>query len=169
LRESRLFLNSYFSSFSEWNENSIKNRAEKLVQRAITIWPLPETTFSAKNNSNSVFYLNEDFSVTGEKITALTFWDIEYKVTTWVDFLKKLMELLYDLEPARLVSLVDDPIVNRNNILSKSEEDLRKGLKIADNLYIEKNLSAGSIVSYVRQFLTALSIDCSEVMITIDE
>lgn len=169
LKESRLYLNNFFSNYSEWNEYSIKDRAEKLVQRAITIWPLPATTFTAKTNSNSVFYLNEDFSVTGEKITALTFWDIEYKVTTWVDFLKKLMELLYDLEPARIVSLVEDPIVNRNNILSKSGEDLRKGLKIADNLYIEKNLSAGSIVSYVRQFLTALSIDCSEVMITIDE
>lgn len=166
---SRLYLNGFFKNYPDWNEKAIQARAELLIDRAAEIWPVPTTTYREETPSRNVYDLSEDVNFTGEKIASFSFWNVEYKAISWIDFYHQLVSLLYDLEPAQVDALVDDVTFNRNRIIARSEGDVRKSIKISEALYIEKNLSAESIITYARQFLAALHIEESEVTITLQE
>ena len=169
LLKSKLFLNSMFSNYKDWNEESIITRAGSLIERTIEIWSFPKTEYSTKQKIENTYGLNEDTCFTGEKIESFTFWDQNYKVNTWIDFYKTIIGILYDLEPSKIFSLIDDLDFNKNCIISREERKLRKAAKITDEIYIEKNLSTDSIINYTKQFLNALGIDESEITIILTE
>ena len=169
LLKSKLYLNSMFFNYNDWNEKSITDRASLLIERSINIWSYPKTEYSTKQKTENSYGLNEDMCFTGEKIESFTFWDQNYKVNTWIDFYKTIIGILYDLEPSKLFSLIDDSEFNKNCIISRNESKLRKAAKITDDIYIERNLSTDSIINYTKQFLNSLGIDESEITITLIE
>lgn len=79
------------------------------------------------------------------------------------------ISLLLDLEPQRLYELVEDSNFNKNLIISRTGSKLRKSSKLADDLYIERNLSTETILGYSRQFLRRFNIDESEINIFLKE
>jgi hypothetical protein len=96
------------------------------------------------------FNLSEDYNFTGEKIKSFIFLSQTYTVNSWKDFYRVLSQNLYDLAPDIFNSFLSDgDFTDGRKLISDKTEDLRNPLKITDNIYLESNLSAESIVKLI--------------------
>jgi hypothetical protein len=86
-------------------------------------------------------------------------------ITTWQRLYELVCRQLHLRDPARFVSLVDNPefISNRgHHSVSREPDSLRKALEVGEGLIVECNLSANGIREMIRRLLLAFEIALSE-------
>lgn len=156
-RKSNISLCRDICDYDKWNDESIKKRAKSLFNIAINIWSLPEKYNLIKENANIIDYsspynIQSNINITGEKPKQLIILGSEYNITTWKDMLRTLCGVLYDLDNTIFYNLTKhkDFAGRDRRIISDTNERLRNPHKIADNLYIETNLSALDILNYCK-------------------
>jgi len=94
----------------------------------------------------------------------------EYPVKSWKEFYQTLAINLYDLAPDIFNSFLGDgDFTDGRKLISDKREDLRNPLKITDNIYLESNLSAESIVNMARLLLRKYDIGEDEAVVTLAE
>lgn len=82
-------------------------------------------------------------------------------ITTWQRMYQLVCQSLFARDASRFRSLVDHPdfVSNRGNrTVANNSADLRQALPVADQLYIESNLSANSIRDVMVRLLAAFEI-----------
>jgi len=169
-KDSKLSLNKYLWNLEIWNENTIIKRAEKLKKIALKIWSYPKTDYVSLEQEANQFNLSEDYNFTGERIKSFIFLSQTYTVNSWKDFYRVLSQNLYDLAPDIFNSFLGDgDFTDGRKLISDRTEDLRNPLKITDNIYLESNLSAESIVNMVRLTLRKYDIGEDEVAVNLVE
>jgi len=169
-KDSKLSLNKYLWNLEIWNENTIIKRAEKLKNIALKIWSYPKTDYVSLEQEANQFNLSEDYNFTGGKIKSFIFLSQTYTVNSWKDFYRVLSQNLYDLAPDIFNSFLGDgDFTDGRKLISDKTEDLRNPLKITDNIYLESNLSAESIVNMARLMLRKYDIGEDEVVVNLVE
>jgi len=169
-KDSKLSLNKYLWNLEIWNENTIIKRAEKLKNIALKIWSYPKTNYVSLEQETNQFNLSEDYNFTGEKIKSFIFLSQTYTVKSWKDFYQTLAINLYDLAPEIFNSFLNDgDFTDGRKLISDKMEDLRNPLKVTDNIYLESNLSAESIVNMARLLLRKYDIGEDEVVVILRE
>lgn len=169
-KDSKLSLNKYLWNLEIWNENTIIKRTEKLKNIALKIWSYPKTDYVSLEQEANQFNLSEDYNFTGEKIKSFIFLSQTYTVNSWKDFYRVLSQNLYDLAPDIFNSFLSDgDFTDGRKLISDKTEDLRNPLKITDNIYLESNLSAESIVNMARLMLRKYDIEEDEVVVNLVE
>lgn len=145
------------SEYEIWNQESIMDRADKLFELALKIWVFPEQYEKTGDNVEGIEYrrkyqIVEDIDVKGEKIENFVVLDMEYVVSTWINFLKILCDSLHDLDKSILYQLIRHKnFTGRERvIINDNAKDMKKPYKIDENLYIEMNLSANDILHYAK-------------------
>lgn len=145
--------------YNQWNENSVKNRAERLYKMAEKIWGVNEEVF-AKYSSDSLNYnmtynIMDEINVTGEKPRQLVFMDMEYSVSSWKDILRELCKQLYELDDEHLIALINNKEFQGRDrkFINTSQEGMISPYAIASNLYIETNMNANTIISYCKMLV----------------
>jgi len=165
--ESTLFLNHYLKNINFWDESEILNRANILKKRALDIWKYTKSSYIPSKSMENLYSLNECKDFSGKKIKYFEFMATRYDVNSWVDFYEKISSLLFDLDPIKFkVFLSGDDFKNK---LSKNKDKLRKPREIADNIFIESNLSVGSIINNVILMLETIELNSSDVSVCIKE
>jgi len=157
LQESGLKLNRYFENIDVWNREEIEKRAKYLFENiALNIWNFPKIDASklSTHQKQDFYTLNDNFDVTGTKIKKINILDNIIIVKSWIQCFKEISKILYDLESELFQSFIyDEDFQGRQNRIVSDDVDLiRKPIKIKDNLnlYLESNLSANSILSYIK-------------------
>ncbi len=156
-KDSNISICRNICKYEMWNDESIRDRAKVLYDIAIKIWPLPEKYNVIKDSTNVIDYttlynVQTDINVTGEKPRQLILLDMEYSVSSWKDLMRTLCKELYELDS----TIFNNLIINRDfsgkekPILSNTSEVLRSPYKIGDGLYIETNMSALDILNYCK-------------------
>ncbi len=169
-KDSKLSLNKYLWNLEIWDENTIIKRAEKLKNIALKVWSYPTTKYESHIIEAYRYNLSEDYNFTGEKIKSFIFLSQTYTVNSWKDFYRVLSQNLYDLAPDIFNDFLSDgDFTNGRKLISDKMEDLRNPLKITDNIYLESNLSAESIVSMARLMLRKYDIGEDEVVVNLTE
>ena len=169
-KDSKLSLNKYLWNLEIWDENTIIKRAEKLKNIALKVWSYPTTKYESHIIEAYRYNLSEDYNFTGEKIKSFIFLSQTYTVNSWKDFYRVLSQNLYDLAPDIFNDFLSDgDFTNGRKLISDKMEDLRNPLKITDNIYLESNLSAESIVSMARLMLRKYDIGEDEVLVNLTE
>lgn len=167
---SKLYLNEYIKQQNTWNENTIKERASILIKKSLEIWQSCKTDYENIRDVENTYNLDDDIDFTGEKIKYFTLLGQKITVEYWVNFLQQLCIILYDLEPAKFINLLDDDDINKRSIiLSTDESKLRLPIKITEDLFIEGNQSTEYILFISRLILNKLGIDNEEVNICLRE
>lgn len=167
---SKLSLNKYLWNLDHWNENSIIERADKLKDIALTIWPCPTTDYVSLEQEPNQFNLSEDYNFTGEKIKSFILMGQTYQVNSWKDFYGILSQNLYNLAPDIFKTFLSDgDFTHGKKLISDKMEDLRNPLKIADNIYLESNLNTEAIVNKARLILRKYDIGEDEVTVILTE
>ena len=87
-------------------------------------------------------------------------------MNSWAELLTKFIGIAYDLNTELFVRLAknDYSIPNANNIyISNDSRKLRRYKQIENSgIYFEKNLSASSILSFIRDLLIQMNLDTDD-------
>lgn len=151
---SKLSLNEYIKSVEDWNEETILFRADLLWNKAKNIWPLPETTYSFKEEEEWV-ELDDEYDFTNKTIKKIIFMGDELSTDNISDAYNKVNSLLYILDPNTYSS-------NISKYHSSNKLALRKPYEIADSMYIETNMSSQSKINELRELFKVFSLDTQE-------
>lgn len=169
-KDSKLSLNKYLWNLDNWNENTIIRRANKLINIALKIWLYPATDYESPEPEPNQFNLSEDYNFTGEKIKSFILMGQTYPVNSWKEFYRILSQNLYDLAPDIFKSFLSDgDFTDGRKLISNKMEDLRNPLKVTNNIYLEANLSAESIVNMARLIIRKYDIEEDEAVVNLIE
>ena len=98
-------MNQWVAKQDTWSEPQMKEREERLEERFLELWPYPSSAYEPKKMLPESASLDSDAEFTGRRISGFSFMDVRYAVSQWNDMLSKMMQLVYELEPAKIHSL----------------------------------------------------------------
>lgn len=181
LQECQFILTQDSSKYREWNEINIKERNEKLSDKALSLitGPYPREIEYVSMESSEEFMpgiydiTDKKLNVTGKSIKSLIIGNDVYTIYNWKDVIPKLCEKLYELDSKKLQEIMStnrihkstskrnypfgkDPIFSFDKKFLVSEyyfEPLK--------CYIECSLSASAACGYACDLLTAFKMDDS--------
>ena len=159
---SRLYLNSYLKNIDIWNEESIKNRALSLKDRALELWAYPITSYESEDDKSKLFTLDDDKNFTGEKILSYRFMEEkEVIIYSWKDFYKNTCTILYGLDPILFRQIV---MKYNYTYVSSIEAD---NFQLNDiSIYV--NLNIESFLSKLRVIVEQMGLDLNDISFTIE-
>jgi len=162
-KESRLFLNKLLSSFEDWNETTIKKRANFLRNKALKIWKYPISNYEFAVDDLKVFTLDDDdTNFTGEKILSFKIMeDREINVRSWKDFYSKISNILFELDPIKFKQTAEiNKFIYNGSIL-------KDAVKIEDFL-LYSNLNIEAFLFRLRVLAKGINLDLDEVRFIIE-
>lgn len=155
LSNSNISISRNISNYEVWNDISIRDRADKLFDRAQNIWSLPEEYNKPISNSKDISYemeynLVDEINVTGETPRKVIILDMEYSVSSWRDVVREICNQLYDLDSEIFRSLTkhkdfEGKIKRR---IGESDENMGRAHKLANHVYVDLNGSAVELINY---------------------
>ncbi|MBP1888662.1 uncharacterized protein with ParB-like and HNH nuclease domain [Clostridium moniliforme] len=161
---SRLKLNKYVASVDKWNEEEIKKRGEILFDLAKEIWEYPYTDYKIEKEKENLFYLSEEEDLTNSKVKGFSFMGIERSCKTWTELFEEVCKMLYDLDSVifRKITKKDFGDEYLNKRFSSSNKDIRAEVRLAEDVYVEKNLNTNAKIYTLRILLDEYGIDYNE-------
>lgn len=168
-KDSRLKLNKYLTEIDEWNEETIKVRANQLFKIASNIWEYPTSNYSIEAENNNIFSLEDEDDFTNTKVERFTFRDENRKVRNWTELYENICSILYEINPMPFMRLTKKEFSQEylNKRFSTEDIGLRQKYKIATNVYIEKNLSTEAKLQTLRIIFDEYGIEYSELLFSI--
>ncbi len=159
-------LNREVLSADRWNESSIRNRAKALADILIRKFQYVEMHSDVSDINELSFGVNSDIDVSNTKPDGFLFAGEYSKVSSWVDLLTKFIGLVYDLDTEILSDLAaeDYSIVNADKTyISNDNRKLRRAKQIGNSgIFFETNLSAGNIISFIKDLLVKMNLDTED-------
>lgn len=155
LGNSNISISRNIKNYENWNEVSIKDRANTLYSIASEIWNLPEEYNKPVGSSKEIQYdveysLTDEINVTGESPRKLIIVDMEYSVESWKDVIRTICEELYylDKEIFKTLTKHKDFGGRTKRRIGETSENMRVAHKLADNIYIDLHGSAVELINY---------------------
>lgn len=152
-RESNIKMCREIINYDNWSEIEIRDRAKTLFENAKEIWKIP-LKYDKKKLKNldytKKYLIGSNINVKGEKPLKLIICEEEYSIESWRSLLKKLCLRLYELDSEVFRELLYNPTFKgkERDILSRNKKNMIGPMEISQNLYIEGNFSANSILNY---------------------
>ncbi len=176
IEKSNYTLNNYFKdeNLISWSKGDIEKRASKLRNRALEIWEYQESSFKPNKKENFIFNFEDivDYSeLKGKRIGSYKFLESEKKVNSWIEFLMEICRELYGKSPALFVSLIETQEIKGSNrkYFSKSKDDLRRGLEIVEDVFVEGNFSVYNILRVIDLLFEKYEIQKNSLELYLDE
>lgn len=145
--DSGIKLNAWIAKQDKWTLEEIQKRSQILADKALTIWPMPVTTYKPTGKQMSEYSLDEQADLTGRKIVAFRYKDTQYPVRKWVEMFSGILSLICDAERNGMTELAtsqDKGLASNFTIsdnLWKSREYIGHGIYVWTNNSTESKLS----------------------------
>jgi Protein of unknown function (DUF1524) len=133
LLKSHLELNEYFEGVTEWNDQSIRTRAEVLADRALRIWPY------FGQEQSELASLSQ--GVTGTTPTGLVILGQRFSVSTWREVAQITLETSHERDGERF----EQVLAQFPRFVGRDSSSFRSSRQLTNGLFFETNLSATSI------------------------
>lgn len=172
--KSRLKLNQYFINAANWDEGEINKRGDVLFEDAKILWQYPielDLKLDFENSDKEFYTLDDDFDVTGKKPIYFELFNIRHSVKSWSDLYTQVVKILVDFnfDIAKSLLTDDDFSGKKQRIISRSENDCRKAYEIKENYFVEVNLSASSIMNYVKLICEKFGLSANDLVYIIKD
>lgn len=168
-----VILNREVLSADTWNETAILHRAKVLAALLIKEFNYEDIHSDSIENSDTGFSLDSGLNLTNTKPDSFSFMGEYMKVNSWAEVLAKFMVVAYDLDTELLSDLAakNYSIPNASNVyISNDKRKLRKGKEIdRSGIYYESNLSANTIVSFIRDLMVQMNLEPEDFIFTLSE
>ena len=168
-----VILNREVLSADTWNEKAILHRAEVLASLLIKQFNYEDIHSDSIDNNDSGFSLDSGLNLTNTKPDSFTFVGEYTKVSSWAEVLAKFMAVAYELDTPLLSELAEKNhiIPNASNVyISNDKRKMRKAKEIdRSGIFYESNLSANTIVSFIRDILLQMELEPDEFTFTLSE
>lgn len=172
-------MNNFIAKFEKWDEAALEQRQDELMKLAKdTIWKFPETSFHIAANPTDSFTLSEyvesEEDVTGRKVVEYTYMGKEYPCKSWADLLYLLLTQIYKEDNSKIdyLLLEDQDDISKSssgllNYISLDEKKFYRGRKFADDMYVNVNQSAESILRCLSRLFEIYDLDPENLIITL--
>jgi len=136
-KDSRLWLNKYLSKLDKWNKEEIERRFNKLAERFLMIWKMPEIKLDESNENNEVNIFEAE-DPKHKKLEYAIFFDQKIKVTQVAKLYTEVFKQLFYLQPETFfkTDLAEKITLTKNHTKGYP----RQPIKINDTYYIEGNI-----------------------------
>lgn len=154
-------MNQWIAKQGSWGEPQMKEREGLLEKQFLKLWSYPTSTYEPKKSLPETASLDSDVEFTGRRIAAFSFMDVHYTVSQWNDMLVKVLQLVYELEPAKIHSLV-----RRSGYpASAFRKDEDHGYsKITDGVYAKTSSSTASKIELLKNVFDLCGIEQAELV-----
>lgn len=150
---SRLWLNKHLSSLDKWDRAEIHKRFNKIKERFLKIWPIPEIHLEEGETNEVNIFDAED--PTGRKLEYAIFFDQKMELNNISSLYTHVVKTLFEIQPQ---SFFASDIGERIS-LTKKGEDLRQPLSINDTYFIENNYDSRSKIDRIKHILSHLDLE----------
>lgn len=136
-------MNQFIAQKERWREEELKERDAALRERALKIWPRPESSFTADQipTVESFSLSDESLDFRRKKIYKFAFRKIEYYVKSWSEMFEQVVRLLHAEDKSILRQITSTTNHWLNSYVSNSPSGLRESYEIDRDLYVEANTS----------------------------
>ena len=139
LLNSHLELNKYFESVNEWNEHSIRQRAEVLANTALKVW-----SFFGQEQAESQL---PSHGVRGTTPSAVAILGQRFSVSTWREVNQITLETISELDSERFENI----LAQFPRFVGRDSSKFHQSRQLANGAFMESNLSAESIHRFCLQ------------------
>ncbi len=163
---SKLKLNFNLDNSLVWNEEQIILRARNLSKDAKEIWKYPKTTFKKDIPEEQIFDLTNEDNFSGNKPSILYFEDDNkwIEIKTWRDLLSNVCKYLYEYSPTEFKEIENKTEFKWNFDVNKP---LRNPVEFLSGKFVEGNMSANSIISFLKTLSESLNFNPENVQFSI--
>lgn len=156
-RQSGLRMNTWIANQGKWTLDELESRSDMLVNRAITIWSIPETTYKPAEKQLDSYTLEDDVDLSGREIVRFGYKNTEQPVDSWITMMAQVIKILHAEDKSVLTRLAHtkDPDDDLDDYVSDNPSDLRGALEIDSNIYLERNTSTNTKIAMLRKFFKA--------------
>lgn len=155
--DSHLYMNNWIGQQNQWGLAELEARNQMLMQRALTIWPLPATDFKPAEKQMDSYSLDDDVELSGRDIVRFGYKNTEQPVTSWIDMMEQILKILHAEDKSVLSRLAYSKGENNDldAYVSNKPQDLRNAIEIDTDIYVERNTSTSTKISMLRKFFKA--------------
>lgn len=164
-------LNKYFENLQSWNKEEIEKRALNLFQEiALNIWDFPEIDelLYIQSIKQDYYTLDDNFDATGSQIKKISVLNNIVVTNSWISCFKDFSKILYNFDENMFASFIlDDDFQGREQrIITDNPELCRKPVQFDEkiNIYLESNLSANRILSYMKLIAEKYELEGDDVI-----
>ena len=154
-------MNQWIAQQDVWGEAQMKEREKMLEEQFILLWPYPTTSYVPKKAMPETAALDSDAEFTGRRIAAFSFMGVRYVASQWNDMLAKVLQLVFELEPARIHSLVDGSSYPASAFRS---DDAHGHSRIASGVYARTASSTVAKIDLLKNVFSICDIDQEELV-----
>ncbi len=164
--QSGLKMNLAIAQNDKWTLAELKNRNADLMKQALQIWPSPTNSYMPKTQEFISISLDDDFDLTGKRISRFEYKNTEQQVTSWADMFIAVMRLLHAEDKTILsrLAFTSDKDVELAQYVSDSETGVREASEVESGIYVERNTSTSHKLNILRKFFKVYGIDPSELI-----
>lgn len=166
--DSGIRMNQEIARYEKWTIDEIKDRSEKLTQRALTTWQLPTTDFAPAEQPMDTYSLDDDIDLSGRVIARFTFHNAEQPVTSWIEMFESVVKSLHTEDETVLSKLAYGESDNDIAVYVSNDPDkLRSACQIGNGLYVEKNTSTATKLAILRKLFKLYGVDPADLIFTL--
>lgn len=153
-KESNIYINKHLAAFDTWGEAEIIKRSEWIINEICSIWKCPDiiTSGEASVDTRTEFDITDEADVTGRTPCELEICGEIFSVDSWRSFLKSVCMKMYEYDAQIFRSLArhKDFKGRSKRIINETSDNMKAPQKIAEDVYLEMNLSANEALNYAK-------------------
>ncbi len=158
-------MNLMIAKYDKWSLDELKKRNEKLVDRALSIWPMSETEYEPSTKTLDSVSLADDYYFKGRKLARFSFKGAEESAKSWVDMYLKIVSMLHAENPLVLVKLAENNSEeNLSNYISNIEKDSTMYSKVDADLFLLTNTDTETKIMLLRRFFSLYGVEEEELI-----
>lgn len=158
LSQSNFAISREISDFSSWQEDSIKERADRLTEIALELWSIPDelndSTARAEVDYTTTYNIMDDIDVTGEKPLSYIFDDDEKNIDTWKALFLGVLRDLYEFDTVTFDKLINHETFTARHLLEPIGSDYifrdKSNDEICPGYFAELNHSAQDLLTFAQ-------------------
>lgn len=151
---SRLWLNRDLQQYEEWGVAQVEERANRIAERFLKVWPAPAIEIMATTDSEEVNIFDAD-EPRHKRLDHAVFLGTRLQVTQVTRLYTEVFKQLIELQPEAF----HETKLGERIQLSIDPNTLRQALQISDSYYIEGNIDSTLKFDRLKAALTDLGLE----------
>lgn len=170
-KSSGLRLNQWICQQDTWGEKELETRSDLLAQKALTIWPFPETAYQPQQKQLDSVSLEDDAVLTGKLISKFSFHGVEHPVNSWADLYQQVLMMLHAEDKSVLTKLAvsQDPNLELAGHFATTADAFQACRPIDQRIFVWTGTSTQYKLNVLKKLFPLFDVELSELVLYLRE
>lgn len=165
--DSGIRLNQWIARKKSWGVDELTERNALLTEKALSIWPYPESSYIPPEKESESYTLGDDpNSLIGTKPSRYSLRSEEVPVKSWQELTISVLQKLYQMEPSILNEIAHK---SSSSQISIDKSFMYHPKEIGPGIFVELNPDTWSKLSLLRKIFERYQIDPDDLVFYITD